>query len=556
MIKRRYPRTYKFLLYSSPFFIYLLISILFFGPHDLSAIHSSLFNNSSDPQSFVWFLNWWPYSILHGLNPFISKYVWYPSGFNLTWSTSIPTAALMMTPITLLWGALVSFNVLAILAPVLSALTCFYLVYYLTKNYLPSLFSGYIFGFSSYELGQLLGHTNLYLTFLLPLIILVFLLYLNYHIGKVTFILLTSLMLAAEFGISNEVYTTFILFGFLAILIFYLTGSKRFRHRLLNTTKYLIFSLLISLIILAPYLYFIFKTYTGVITSLPVMYSADILNFIVPTPITRFGGVMYSSLSSKFIGNFSEEGSYIGLPFVILLMYISIKYWKKIYIKELSVLFLIVALFTLGPVFHFGGTSEHFYLPWNLTTYIPLVKYALPDRFSMYLFLLLAVLIGIWLEMQCTPNKKLFKYAVVLVAISFILPNASLNSWQKVSVPSVYNKKNIGSYVKKGSSVLMLPYNLVEKNLYFQYDSGMHFKMAGGNIDSKPSTLAGMILTVSFLSGTPDPNFKSDLYQFCKEHDVAEIIYTPSITPYLKTELSSIKWSTKVVNDAAIISVP
>ena len=77
---------------------YLLLSLLYFGT--VGDYGGSYLGYGLDPIQFVWFLNWWPWAIAHGLNPFISCYVWYPQGFNLTWATSVPAAALLMWPLT------------------------------------------------------------------------------------------------------------------------------------------------------------------------------------------------------------------------------------------------------------------------------------------------------------------------------------------------------------------------------------------------------------------------------------------------------------------------
>jgi hypothetical protein len=43
----------------------------------------------------------------------ISYYIWYPDGFNMAWVNSVPSAALLMWPVTLLGNAVVSHNVLS-----------------------------------------------------------------------------------------------------------------------------------------------------------------------------------------------------------------------------------------------------------------------------------------------------------------------------------------------------------------------------------------------------------------------------------------------------------
>ena len=71
--------------------IYLLLSLLYFGA--VGDYGHMYLGYGPDPIAFIWFLNWWPWAIAHGLNPFISYYVWYPHGFNIKSSSASEVAA-------------------------------------------------------------------------------------------------------------------------------------------------------------------------------------------------------------------------------------------------------------------------------------------------------------------------------------------------------------------------------------------------------------------------------------------------------------------------------
>src|SRR6266550_1942674 len=63
--------------------LYLLISILFFGlrvASDPAAVHVGF---TSDVAMMMWYLVWWPYALVHGVNPFITHAVWPVTGYNL-----------------------------------------------------------------------------------------------------------------------------------------------------------------------------------------------------------------------------------------------------------------------------------------------------------------------------------------------------------------------------------------------------------------------------------------------------------------------------------------
>lgn len=53
--------------------IYLVLSLLYFGT--VGNYGRMYLGYGLDPISFIWFLNWWPWAIAHGLSPFISYYV-------------------------------------------------------------------------------------------------------------------------------------------------------------------------------------------------------------------------------------------------------------------------------------------------------------------------------------------------------------------------------------------------------------------------------------------------------------------------------------------------
>jgi len=150
--------------------LYLALSLIYFGT--VKNYSHRYLGFGADPIAYIWFLNWWPWAIGHGLNPFVSYYVWHPHGYNMTWAGSVPAAALLMFPVTWIANPVVSFNVLSLLAPALAAGAGFLLARYLTRDTSASFIGGYLFGFSSYELGHLLGHLNLDLIFVVPLLVL------------------------------------------------------------------------------------------------------------------------------------------------------------------------------------------------------------------------------------------------------------------------------------------------------------------------------------------------------------------------------------------------
>ncbi len=170
--------------------LYSMLAILTVGVHAITHMQTvCACSGTSDPAEFMWAFSWWPHALTHGLNPFVTHYEWSPTGVNLAQGTMIPAAAIVMAPFTALFGPLFSYNVLSIASPALSAFTAYLLCRYLTKRELPALVGGLLFGFSSYEFAQLLGHLHLVTIFLIPVMVHVTLKRVNCEISRRVFVL-------------------------------------------------------------------------------------------------------------------------------------------------------------------------------------------------------------------------------------------------------------------------------------------------------------------------------------------------------------------------------
>src|SRR5580692_11160976 len=105
------------------FALYLALSWVIFGRGLAGHFSDRLIGNGPDPALFTFFLSWWPYAALNGLNPFIAHVIWTPDGFNLAWSTFVPLAGIIAAPITQWIGVVPAYNASMLLCPALSALT-------------------------------------------------------------------------------------------------------------------------------------------------------------------------------------------------------------------------------------------------------------------------------------------------------------------------------------------------------------------------------------------------------------------------------------------------
>src|SRR5438128_8971041 len=188
--------------------LYVAVSFAYFGLRLLPHPGNSYVGDQVDPQIFIWSIGWWPHAILHGQNPIVTHAIWAPTGVNLAWATSVPGLAIPLTPVTLLFGPVVAYDTAAVLLPALAAWTAFLLCRRVTGATAPSVVGGYLFGFSSYMLGQELGHLHMTSVFLVPLVALVVLRYVDGTLDARGLVVRLGPLLALQLLFSTELVFT------------------------------------------------------------------------------------------------------------------------------------------------------------------------------------------------------------------------------------------------------------------------------------------------------------------------------------------------------------
>ena len=134
--------------------------------------HDTIVGNTGDPSIFIWSLQWLPFAFSHHLNPLVTDYLHYPTGANLMWNTSILFPALVLTPVTDLFGPIVSYNVLTVLGMSLSGWCAYLAVRRYSRHWISAVVGGLIYEFSPFMAVQITGHAHLFVAVFPPLLVL------------------------------------------------------------------------------------------------------------------------------------------------------------------------------------------------------------------------------------------------------------------------------------------------------------------------------------------------------------------------------------------------
>lgn len=535
--------------------IYVVLSISLFGTSNDS--DHALLGIGSDKYTFIWYLAWWPWAISHGMNPLLSHLAFVPTGYNLAWGTSIPTAALLSLPITLLYGPIVAFNYLMIGAPALSCWCSFLLMRYLTRDVAAALVGGALFGFSSYHLGHLLGHLNLILTFPIPLTVLLVVARVRSDIGRLQFAsgLVATLLLL--FGSSTEVFASFLALGAIVFMIFMLFEAPTGRRRLFMIGFEILAGNLLVAVILIPFLRTMaagVAEWPGFVNS-PTTYSTDMLNFIIPTGITRFGRTLFQETQARFTGNTSEQGAYIGLPLLLILFLFQRQVQGDRGRRALLLVIAVLMVATLGPVLQIGGWNTGVLLPWELISRLPLLNGALPGRFTLYLSLATAVAASLWLASEAPRLRQTGRYALAAVACVFLLPNPQVTRWDKSPALPFFQPGNVERVLGPGANLLILPYEAAGAGMFWQAQSEFAFSQAGGYFSFVPKPFQTSFV-LQLLRGIPDPSFGVGLKLFCDTHQVDAIVLGPGTPVNLGNAVLELGWPVETIGGIQLVRVP
>jgi hypothetical protein len=457
---------------------YAAISFLYFGVPLLPHFGRSYVGYGVDPEIFIWAFEWWPHAILNGENPFVTHSIWAPEGQNLTWTTTPPGIALPFAPLTLLAGPLVSFNVASILMPALAAWTAFVLCRYLTRSTWASLVGGYLFGFSSYMLGHMQGHMHMTSVFLLPLVALVLLQYVNGELGRRGLVVRLGVMVTLQLLFSTAASFTLALALATSLAVAFLTvPGHRARIRLLVAPVAASYAL--AAVLTSPFLYYALTDFQPDTINDPTELVADVVNVVVPTQLLLAGGGAVFEISRDFTGNDSENTAYVGLPVLVILAWFA---WARR--RTPAARFLVVALVctlvaALGAALHVRGRHV-VALPWTLVDELPLFNNLPPVRLTVYLALITAVAAALWTAARTGPLRVVLPALAVLA----LVPAVHRSPWDvRPPWPPFFTAETYRDCLRENEVTLVFPFGRHGDSMLWQAAAGFHFRMAGGYLN-------------------------------------------------------------------------
>jgi hypothetical protein len=498
-----------------PLALYAALSLLLFGVHIVGHLGSRIVaSDAIDSSQFMWFFAWWPHALLHGLNPFVTHAIFYPEGFNLTWSTAMPGPSIVLAPLTVAFGPAVTWNVIQLASPALSAWTAYLLCEHVAGRRWPSLVGGYIFGFSPYMLTHLTGGPYLALAALLPLVVLLVLRRVQGTIRTRSFVIALALALTGQYLISGEVLATSTLFGAFALLLGYLLYTER-RPAITQTAKLIVLAYAATAVLISPFLYFFFfgHQYPPGATG----FEADLTSFVIPPKLVALGGGATGS----------NLESYVGVPLVVLIAVFLWRGRRERAPRLLGLCLLAAAIAALGSRLFVDGHKTGIWLPWDLFRHLPVLRYAITVRFAVFIILPAAVIVALWLAKPSRDESvaaRTGRWGLALLAVALIVPAVGNSAWKTaIADPPFFQHGAYRTYLSGRDHVLTVP--AWGPNERWVADAGFPFALSNGYAGNPfPASYTRYPTFETLLSGRLTADYARQLRRFIAAKHVTAIV--------------------------------
>ena len=354
-----------------------------------------------DPALFTSFFEWPAYAIRHGLNPFYSTAIHYPSGVNMLANTSVLAIGVTLAPITWLFGPVATLNVASTLTPVLSGLAMFVLLRrWVTWN--PAAFvGGLLYGFSPFMVIALSwAHLMLAMAVVPPLILICLdeLLIRQRRRPLVTGVIL-GLLVALQFFVGSEILLIVALFGAIGLVLVVIYGGWKdpatLRHRAGFALAGLGSGAVTALILLAYPVWFAVAGpghFNGPVWpasggSNGVATSATLLQHYLLTAPPQVGSARMDHLTGGYQGPILDD-QYFGIGLLLVLVG-GVAIWRRD-----RRLWLFGAIGVISVVLS-QGSGARVWLPWRLVAGLPLFEDVYPYRLVFITYLAVAIMLGL-----------------------------------------------------------------------------------------------------------------------------------------------------------------
>jgi hypothetical protein len=335
----------------------------------------------------AWYLRYAATCVSHVRLPaLVTTALNWPQGVNAMWNTSMLLPAVLLTPVTLLAGPVVSLALLLTLGFAGSAAAMFWVLRRWGASIGAAAIGGALYGFSPALIMTARDHYHLQFAVLPPLIIDAVLRLAAGRGRPVRTGVYLGLLVAAQIFVAEEVLVDTALAGLIVLLVLAASRPSEVPNRLYSALPG--FAVAAGVILLA----------CG--RALWVQFLGPLADHGSPWKVARFGNqpadfvkapdgmLFHGSGIGHYLASIStsppEYLAYLGWPLLAVLLAASIFCWRDLKVRIPAVTFFLLSLLSIGShAVHLGWWRlPAGALPWHWLLHVPVLNQALANRIS------------------------------------------------------------------------------------------------------------------------------------------------------------------------------
>jgi hypothetical protein len=480
-----------------------------------------------DNDAYVWMLAWPEHAIANGLGLFHTNMVFVPEGYNLARATPMFTLGVILAPLTALAGPLVTYNLVMLAMPALNGAAAYALCRRLGARPPAAALGGFVYATSGLVSFSELGAPSTGFGAFVPLAALFTIDLLDDRRRRWRTSVWLGLTLLAQLYTSAEMLTTVILFGLLALVLTWALDRQR-RPALRAALPKLALAAVIAAVGSIPYLLaFAFDGGGALSHADPDHYPNDLLAFVIPSSLQRAGRAYFSSLAATFPGESDE--AYIGIGLLVVTVWSLAERWRaQAGVRVLGVMLAVIGICSLGTHLTIAGHTT-IPLPWALVRHLPLLRYAIPSRLSLYLALGAGVALALWLSRKSAALRwgpGLLRWLVGLVSCALLVPNPSVHWSSTLPTPEFFTSGAAAREFSPADRVLIVPFAGPDEQ--DQARAGYAFSLAGGYLGQYPPSYGGYPAATYLIQRTAPPGAPAQVARLVHDKGVDAVVVDAS----------------------------
>ncbi|MFD7030957.1 glycosyltransferase family 2 protein [Streptomyces sp. NPDC059917] len=439
-----------------------------------------------DQNQWEWFVGVTTDNITHLRNPLFTTAQGMPDGVNLMANATMLGLTVPLIPVTLLFGATVTFVLVLTLGMAASGWTWYWLIRRrLVRTRWAAAAGGALAAFAPPMISHANGHPNFVVLFMIPLIIDRALRLCDAaHDGRgvVRDGVLLGLFATYQIFIGEEP----LLITALGLVVFALAHLVVDRERVRAAWRPLGLGVVIALAVCLPLVIFpLYWQFSGPQSYHSVLHGDNAGNS--PRALIEYAGRSLfgdPQTAGKLSLNTTEQNAFYGWPLLAFGALVCVWMWRSTLVRALAITGVVAAVLSLGPIVPIPHTDLTLPGPWRWITKLPLFESVIEGRVAMVCAPVLGILVALALDRIATAPAREHRTLGVLAVAAVLLPvlPLPLAVRDRAPVPAFITSGAWKEYVRDGEALVAvpLPDPGVADALHWQVEADFGFDLAGG----------------------------------------------------------------------------